>query len=359
MMDIKVSNTRSYMTTRALVFMASCIMSFCAAFTASGSVRTMLIFSWEITSFVFIWSLTLRFFLSPALKYLSVFFNVAIVSSTLVNENTSCGGASLMVLLPVAVGLAALSSSTEEGRVYFRRADVIGEVILPFILSIPASAASCLLMCLAPERIYSVTVILSGVFCALLSYVISKVRGVPLFFTSKKIDGYEDMPGMEHRNIAEFIFVRVLLLIATLLMLVASAVIKHLMLTGVIPDIPLLFPGVGILVFSVFVLIFFKTHLREKYGAHLVPFESIAAVVIGAYHFISFKGLYTIEFEIADPLILLIVFIACDMVLTGALLTYKRRRITAPDAGSFKGIPLMLIYAGLFLMVVDAFRMMI
>ena len=303
-----------------------------------------------IAAVVLFWSLTYRFIGRPVVLPVNIFINTVLVAVPPLFPFFELGTGYFVAMLPLACGLTALTSMNPDKRSAYERPDAVNEILIPSAAGFGIGVAACSIYIITGRKTVSIAIILAALLLMVVSVLFRRLSGREVMFSSPFINDIRDIPSDDRANLRSFFVHRGIAAI--------SAVVLEAALLGSL-KIPQIYPFtqfdpkpfVCALAALLLSLVFLKKIREKSFGGGFYPYELI----------FSF-GILIIPFLMKDPVIRTIavplspvLYILADMLITGFLCTYKRRRLSAVRHYYSEGAPLLLMTLGLLVMAVEVF----
>ncbi|MBO4637996.1 MAG: hypothetical protein J5685_12745 [Clostridiales bacterium] len=341
----------SYMTARSAVYMCMLILSILLFPVTDGKhILQVLV----LAGVILLWSLTFRFFLNPKILPLNIFCNTVLVALPSSLPFFDLGTETYVAMLPLAMGLTAMTSMNADRKSVYERPDATEEVLIPSLTAFGVGVASCSIYIIAERKLVSIAIIISALLLMLLSVLYKKFTGREKAFTSSAINDIRTIPGDDRANLKSFVSHRLIIFISAVILEVG------LVFSLKIPDIyPFTLFDPKPLVCAILALILslvFSRKIKEKsFGGGFYPYEIIIAFGVLILPFLIGDPVYR---NVAIPLAPAL-FTLADMLVTGFLCTYKRRRLSAVRHYYSEGIPLLMLLLGILIMAVEEFAQLV
>ena len=339
-----------YLSTRASLLLGYTMVSLCLEFMIPGNVIW-----WPIAcSFVCLlaWAITLRFFMPRNLSVITFAFVLALFAAA--GEFSYmfglCAPYAVAGFIPMAIGIMSVARFKDDDNDKFTRPYFGSEVMLPYGIAVACTAFGSLMSFVFEKRFLFVSLLASVMFLILMSWVISKLSGIPRCATSKKLTEFWDIPVADISELKRFLSARGEFAVVCLLCMAAEYVLKiftdkDLFRLTAIPACVLMALIVGsIMVYAA------KHNFRSSiFGLRFFISEvSIAAAFISLLFLVH----PTIP-KIAHLFIALVFIIAADIVMTGLLSVIRRRLIFVSKSKYIDGLPFYLVLISLVLMLAE------
>ena len=340
-----------YMTTRSALFLGYTLISLCLQY-AVGNVA----FWWPIACsavVLFLWSVTLRFFIRPKLSILSFIF-VALLFTAASEASFRmgwCGSVSGALFIPMAIGIMSLSRFKADDEDEFSVAFFTDEVFKPFMLALAASAFGFFASGLFEKR-YIFTALLAGTaFLILFSWGLSKVSGTPRLFTSRGLTEFWDIPVADFQEIRRYVFARSAF--GIIMVVIASLLFALWVLVGGTYARMISVPAAAIVqtIIAMSLLSFSRGGIRKSvFGLRYFVSETAIGAQFLAVFFLAHQEHVPSFFSIVVAVILAIL---TDTMLTALLSVIRRRQIFVTKSRYLDGLPFYLVLTSLICMIVE------
>ena len=183
-----------YLSTRASLLLGNTLVSLCLEFLIPGNVIW-----WPIAcSFVCLiaWAITLRFFMPRNLSVITFAFVMALFVAT--GEFSYmyglCAPYAIAGFIPMAIGIMSVARFKDDDNDKFTRPAFGSEVMLPYGIAVACSVFGSLMSFIFEKRYLFVSLLASVMFLIVMSWVISRLSGIPRCATSKKLTEFWDIP---------------------------------------------------------------------------------------------------------------------------------------------------------------------
>lgn len=339
-----------YLSTRASLLLGYTMVSLCLEFMIPGNVIW-----WPIAcSFVCLlaWAITLRFFMPRNLSVITFAFVLALFAAA--GEFSYmfglCAPYAVAGFIPMAIGIMSVARFKDDDNDKFTRPYFGSEVMLPYGIAVACTAFGSLMSFVFEKRFLFVSLLASVMFLILMSWVISKLSGIPRCATSKKLTEFWDIPVADISELKRFLSARGEFAVVCLLCMAAEYVLKiftdkDLFRLTAIPACVLMALIVGsIMVYAA------KHNFRSSiFGLRFFISEvSIAAA------FISMIFMVNPDYpKITHLLIALVLIVATDTIITGIMSVIRRRLIFVSKSKYIDGLPFYLILISLVIMLAE------
>lgn len=340
-----------YMTTRSALFLGYTIISLSMVYSLGNSVIW-----WPAAcsaAVLFVWAITLRFFIHPKLSALS--FIITALLFTAASEASYrmgwCGAAAGALFIPMAIGMMSLSRFKADEEDEFTIPLFTEEVLKPFILAFAASSFGFLASGLFEKRYIFTTLLGAIAFLILFSWGFSKITGTPRLITSRSLTEFWDIPVADYQEVKRFAFSRVAF--ALEMLVIASLLFSLWVLVGGPYARMLSVPAAALVqtILSVALLSFSRGGIRRSiFGLRYFVSETAIGSQFLAVFFLAHQehipGIFTI-------IIAVVLSILTDTMLTGLLSVVRRRLIFVTKSRFLDGLPFYLILTSLICMIAE------
>ena len=339
-----------YLSTRASLLLGYTMVSLCLEFMIPGNVIW-----WPVAcSFVCLlaWAITLRFFMPRNLSVITFAFVMALFAAACECSHMFglCAPYALAGFIPMAIGIMSVARFKDDDNDKFTRPEFGNEVMLPYGIALACSAFGALISFIFEKRYLFVSLLASVMFLIVMSWVISRLSGIPRCATSKKLTEFWDIPVADISELKRFLSARGEFAVVCLLCMAAEFVLKiftdnELFRLTAIPASVIL----AIIVGSVMVYAAKHNFRSSIFGLRFFISEvSIAAA------FISMIFMVNPDFpKIHHLLISLVLIVATDTIITGIMSVIRRRLIFVSKSKYIDGLPFYLILITLVIMLVE------
>ena len=197
-----------YLSTRASLLLGYTMVSLCLEFMLSGNAIW-----WPVAcSFVCLlaWAITLRFFMPRNLSVITFAFVLALFIA--VGEYSYqlgfCVPHAIAGFIPMAIGIMSVARFKDDDNDKFTRPAFGSEVMLPYAIALVCSVFGTVITYIFEKRYLFVSLLASVMFLIVMSWVISKISGVPRCATSKKLTEFWDIPVANVSELKRFLSAR-------------------------------------------------------------------------------------------------------------------------------------------------------
>ncbi len=321
-----------YLSTRACIFMAGYSLTLAALVAAFGKMYMPILLALGV---VIVWTFTMRFAENCRTIPLNIFLNTALFAGLYFLPKVAPDPMSFYCYVPLLIGITALSSSIADGRAYFTRCSVVEEIFMPGVIASFSMLCAALISKFAFEqKSIGVMLVISSAINGLVAILLSKATGKKVRMTSSKLCDVHDYHPINAEENARFLMGRVLFAGETIAVLAGMIALKICDMRFTL-NLPFgLYPIAASMVLIIFILI------AGRRFDDLFAVESIIIVAV---------------LPIMPSLIGVLITIAADVVLTGFLHTYKRRKLFTEINTYFDGLPMLTTVLGLVIVLVEAF----
>ena len=339
-----------YLSTRASLLLGYTMVSLCLEFMISGNAIW-----WPVAcSFVCLlaWAITLRFFMPRNLSVITFAFVLALFIA--VGEYSYqlgfCVPHAIAGFIPMAIGSMSVARFKDDDNDKFTRPAFGSEVMLPYAIALVCSVFGTVITYIFEKRYLFVSLLASVMFLIVMSWVISKISGVPRCATSKKLTEFWDIPVANVSELKRFLSARGEFAAVCLVCTAALYVLKiftdgDLFRLAAIPAIMFVVLLMGsIMVYAA----------RHNYRSSIFGLRYFISEVSTAAAFISILFLVNPGFpKIWHLLIALALIICTDIIITGLLAVIRRRLIFVSKSKYIDGLPFYLILISLVIMLAE------
>jgi len=336
-----------FMTTRAAVFMGFSIFSMNLEFFIGNGLPQILLAS---LAGVLVWCLTFRFIrpVNEALTVLAfvmppaIFWGLSLIPNFLTSPLTAPG------FMPMALGLSVMGVIKQEGKDDFHRAYIWREVVFSFVFSALAFVFGCLVGSLFEKPRFFSFMLLSVAFLIIAAWLISKIINTPLYFTSKRLTEFWDIPVADFEETKRFIFARIKFAVTVF----CTGVILYI-LTVRLPDFVgyTVYPA-AVLVSALFGFAMLYTgragERKSFFGTKFFVFEALLGAAFVSSPFLL------LDTDLENLGLYFFFAVSCDIFISALLAVIRRRQIFVAKSKYIDGMPFMLILISLFIMVLEA-----
>ena len=339
-----------YLSTRASLLLGNTLVSLCLEFLIPGNVIW-----WPIAcSFVCLiaWAITLRFFMPRNLSVITFAFVMAlfVAAGEFSYMYGLCAPYAIAGFIPMAIGIMSVARFKDDDNDKFTRPAFGSEVMLPYGIAVACSVFGSLMSFIFEKRYLFVSLLASVMFLIVMSWVISRLSGIPRCATSKKLTEFWDIPVADISELKRFLSARGEFAVVCLLCMAAEYVLKiftdkDLFRITAIPASAF----IALLVGSIMVYAAKHNFRSSIFGLrYFISEVSIAAA------FISVIFLVNPDFpKIHHLLIALILIVATDTIITGIMSVIRRRLIFVSKSKYIDGLPFYLILISLVIMLAE------
>ena len=342
--------TAKYLSTRASLLLGYTMVSLCLEFMISGNAIW-----WPVAcSFVCLlaWAITLRFFMPRNLSVITFAFVLALFIA--VGEYSYqlgfCVPHAIAGFIPMAIGIMSVARFKDDDNDKFTRPAFGSEVMLPYAIALVCSVFGTVITYIFEKRYLFVSLLASVMFLIVMSWVISKISGVPRCATSKKLTEFWDIPVANVSELKRFLSARGEFAAVCLVCTAALYVLKiftdgDLFRLAAIPAVMFVVLLMGsIMVYAA----------RHNYRSSIFGLRYFISEVSTAAAFISILFLVNPGFpKIWHLLIALALIICTDIIITGLLAVIRRRLIFVSKSKYIDGLPFYLILISLVIMLAE------
>ncbi len=339
-----------YLSTRASLLLGYTMVSLCLEFMISGNAIW-----WPVAcSFVCLlaWAITLRFFMPRNLSVITFAFVLALFIA--VGEYSYqlgfCVPHAIAGFIPMAIGIMSVARFKDDDNDKFTRPAFGSEVMLPYAIALVCSVFGTVITYIFEKRYLFVSLLASVMFLIVMSWVISKISGVPRCATSKKLTEFWDIPVANVSELKRFLSARGEFAAVCLVCTAALYVLKiftdgDLFRLAAIPSVMFVVLLMGsIMVYAA----------RHNYRSSIFGLRYFISEVSTAAAFISILFLVNPGFpKIWHLLIALALIICTDIIITGLLAVIRRRLIFVSKSKYIDGLPFYLILISLVIMLAE------
>ncbi len=339
-----------YLSTRASLLLGYTMVSLCLEFMISGNAIW-----WPVAcSFVCLlaWAITLRFFMPRNLSVITFAFVLALFIA--VGEYSYqlgfCVPHAIAGFIPMAIGIMSVARFKDDDNDKFTRPAFGIEVMLPYAIALVCSVFGTVITYIFEKRYLFVSLLASVMFLIVMSWVISKISGVPRCATSKKLTEFWDIPVANVSELKRFLSARGEFAAVCLVCTAALYVLKiftdgDLFRLAAIPAVMFVVLLMGsIMVYAA----------RHNYRSSIFGLRYFISEVSTAAAFISILFLVNPGFpKIWHLLIALALIICTDIIITGLLAVIRRRLIFVSKSKYIDGLPFYLILISLVIMLAE------
>ena len=339
-----------YLSTRASLLLGYTMVSLCLEFMISGNAIW-----WPVAcSFVCLlaWAITLRFFMPRNLSVITFAFVLAlfIVVGEYSYQFGFCVPHAIAGFIPMAIGIMSVARFKDDDNDKFTRPAFGSEVMLPYAIALVCSVFGTVITYIFEKRYLFVSLLASVMFLIVMSWVISKISGVPRCATSKKLTEFWDIPVANISELKRFLSARGEFAAVCLVCTAALYVLKiftdgDLFRLAAIPAVMFVVLLMGsIMVYAA----------RHNYRSSIFGLRYFISEVSTAAAFISILFLVNPGFpKIWHLLIALALIICTDIIITGLLAVIRRRLIFVSKSKYIDGLPFYLILISLVIMLAE------
>lgn len=321
-----------YLSSRSCIFMTGYSLTLAALVAAFGKMYIPILLALGV---VVVWTFTMRFAENCRTIPFNVFLNTALIAGLYFLPKVSPDPMSFYCYVPLLIGLTALSSSIRDGRAYFTRCSVAEEVFMPGVIASFSMLTAAVISKFAFEqKSIGVMLIISSAINGLIAIFLSKATGKKVRMTSSQLCDVHDYHPVNVEENARFLKGRVVFAGETIAVLAGMIALNICNLKFAL-NLPFgLYPIAAALVVVIFILI-----SRRRFD-DLFAIESLLIVAV---------------LPVMPSLIGVLVTIAGDIVVTGFLHTYKRRKLFTEINTYFDGLPMLTAVLGIAIMLIEAF----
>ena len=319
-----------FLSTRASVFMLGYSLTLACLVASFGRMYIPILLA--LLS-VIVWTFTFRFAENCRTIPLNIFLNTSLISGLYLLPKVSLDPVSFYSYVPLLIGLTALSSSICDGRAYFTRCSISEEIVMPGVVGSFCVLLAGLISKFAFEKkSIGVMLILTAVLTGLIALAFSKGTGKKVRMTSSKLIDVQDYHPVNKEENAGFLMGRVVFAGETVAVMAGMLAMKISDMKFSI-ELPFaLYPIAASLVIVIFILI------SGRRFDDLFACESMLIIAI---------------LPLMPSVTGVLITISVDMVLTGFLHTYKRRKLFADINTYFDGLPMLMAVLGIAIMLVE------
>ncbi len=308
------------LTLRGTVLLACVIFSTLLLLSINSGFSLSLLY---IPVIILIWRGTFAHFEAPFLMPLNVVLNTLLLCPFLFIPLVGITEAEFVAFLPLVIGMTALSSIVEEGRVYFYKADFGPEVLLPMLTGFVLSLLSFFVSSFLFERqMLSVQLVIVALLVVAGSALLSKIYSKPIILSSQS----DFLPD------AFYINDHVTVLIAFVLMFALTIVYKFLMVHFGKDVMFFVIPILGSLVAMSVIYI-----ARSVNG-----FYMMIQIIIGAVIMLQKPSVFG-----------LVAAVIAALLFTLVLLSYRGHKLLNDKSIYLEGLPILLVLFSIVLLIPD------
>jgi hypothetical protein len=339
-----------YLSTRASLLLGYTMVSLCLEFMIPGNVIW-----WPVAcSFVCLlaWAITLRFFMPRNLSVITFAFVLALFAAA--GEFSYmyglCAPYAVAGFIPMAIGIMSVARFKDDDNDKFTRPEFGSEVMLPYGIALVCSAFGSLMSFVFERRFLFVSLLAAVMFLILVSWVISKLTGIPRCATSKTLTEFWDIPVADISELKRFLSARGEFALVCMLCMAAVFVLKiftdkDLLRISAIPACVL----IALIVGSIMVYASKHNFRSSIFGLRFFISEvSIAAAFISVIFLVN-PGFP----KITHLIVALILIVATDTIITGIMSVIRRRLIFVSKSKYIDGLPFYLILISLVIMLAE------
>ena len=339
-----------YLTTRSSLLLGYTVISLCLEFMISGKAIW-----WPVACSlicIFVWSLTLRMFMPRNLSVLSFAFVMAVFIALCETSYRLglCTPYAAVGFVPMAVGIMSLARFKEDANDVFTRPKFGSEVMLPYLIALGCSLFGTLISYVFERRYLFVSLLASVMMLILMSWVISKITGIPRCATSKKLTEFWDIPVADISELRRFVSARgefaVICFICTTVLFILKVVMDadwyRILAIPVCLFTALLFGSAAVYAAK-------HNFRRSIFGLRYFISEVSTAAAFISLLFLVNPGVP----KISHLLIALVLACSTDIVITGLLSVIRRRLIFVSKSKYIDGLPFYLILISLVVMLAE------
>ena len=339
-----------YLSTRSSLLLGYSVVSLCLEFMISGNAIW-----WPVACSlicIIVWALTFRFFMPRNLSVISFAFVMAVFIALCETSYRLgfCTPYAAVGFVPMAIGIMSLARFKEDDNEVFTMPRFGSEVMLPYFIALVCSLFGNLISFVFEKRYLFVSLLASVMFLILMSWVISKITGIPRCATSKKLTEFWDIPVADISELRRFVRARgefaavCFICTATLyiLKLFTDADLYRILAIPVSLFAALLFGSAAVYAAR-------HNFRRSIFGLrYFISEVSIAAAFISLLFLVN-PGIP----KIPHLLIALVFTCATDIVTTGLLSVIRRRLIFVSKSKYIDGLPFYIILISLLVMLAE------
>ncbi|SMC49816.1 hypothetical protein SAMN06296952_1481 [Oscillospiraceae bacterium] len=319
-----------YLSTRACVFMLGYSLTLACLVASFGRMYIPILLALLC---VIVWTFTFRFAENCRTIPLNIFLNTSLIAGLYLLPKVSPDPVSFYSYVPLLIGLTALSSSIRDGRAYFTRCSISEEIVIPGVIgSFCVLVAAVISKFAFEKKSIGVMLIITAVMSGLTALAFSKAIGQKVRMTSSKLIDVHDYHPVNKEENAGFLMGRVVFAGETVAVLAGMLAMRISDMKFSLDLSFALYPIAASLVIIIFILI------AGRRFDDIFACESLLIIAV---------------LPLMPSVIGVIITIAVDIVLTGFLHTYKRRKLFADINTYFDGLPMLMAVLGITIMLVE------
>lgn len=339
-----------YLSTRGSLFLGYTMLSLCLEFLFTENAIW-----WPVAcSFacLFVWAITLRFFMPRNLSVISFAFVLAlfIAAGEFSYRLGFCAPYAAAGFIPMAIGIMSVARFKDDDNDSYTRPAFVSEVMLPYGIALCCSMFGNLITFIFEKRYVFVSLLASVMFLILMSWVISRISGIPRCATSKKLTEFWDIPVADISALRRFLSARGEFAVVCAACIIGLYVAKLIFTPNHFRIIAIPACQFAALLLGSIAVYAAKHNFRSSiFGLrYFISEVSIAAA------FISIVFLVNPNVPKIQHLFIVLIFIICaDVVMTGLLSVIRRRLIFVSKSKYIDGLPFYLILISLVLMLAE------
>ena len=339
-----------YMSTRGSLFLGFALVSLCIEFLYSNNIWWPAVCSLVVLA---VWSISFRLFLPRKYAALTLLIVIGMFCAACeVSVRLGlCSPVSVCGFVPFAIGVMMLSRFKRDGEDEFRPAETVREIAVPYLYALGSSLSGFLVSEVFEKQYIFISTLIAAMMLVFISYFVSKISSSPLYFTSRELTEFWNIPVSDIEELRRFVIARIEFAVTC-----AGVIVGVISVSGfirsdiaswlVLPVAEVISCGLGILIISggrggdsksVFGTRYFLSETSVAAALLTVPFirslpemPSISGIV-GLFMFTVFG----------------------DILVSGLLAVVRRRLIFVRKSRFIDGLPFYLIMLSLVLMLFE------
>lgn len=340
-----------YMTTRSAIFLGFTLVSLCLEFIFEGQhLWWPALCSFAVLLF---WTLTFRFFMPRKLAILSLiaciglFYGACFASSKL----GWCSPSACAGFVPMALGMMTLSRFCADGQEEYRPAEIVKEVLLPYLAAASSALAGTFVSGLFERRYIFISLLAATTILIICVWVYSTISGTPHYLTSKDLTEFWNIPVADFEEFRRFCIARAEFALVCAGAIAVSLACSHFLkpeIASIVITPAVLSVAVGL---GCLMIVTGRPGDRKSiFGTRYFMSEALIGAAFVMLPFInSLPGGPSL-----NTVVTVFVFAVCgDILVTGLLSVIRRRLIFVSKSKFIDGLPFYLILVSYVVMLLE------
>jgi len=340
-----------YMTTRSAIFLGFTLVSLCLEFIFEGQhLWWPALCSFAVLLF---WTLTFRFFMPRKLAIVSLiaciglFYGACFASSKL----GWCSPSACAGFVPMALGMMTLSRFCADGQEEYRPAEIVKEVLLPYLAAASSALAGTFVSGLFERRYIFISLLAATTILIICVWVYSTISGTPHYLTSKDLTEFWNIPVADFEEFRRFCIARAEFALVCAGAIAVSLACSHFLkpeIASIVITPAVLSVAVGL---GCLMIVTGRPGDRKSiFGTRYFMSEALIGAAFVMLPFInSLPGGPSL-----NTVVTVFVFAVCgDILVTGLLSVIRRRLIFVSKSKFIDGLPFYLILVSYVVMLLE------